>query len=132
LNELLDSIPDEAQGEEIYHEISETGAKFHFEVDSQARINYSSPHLLKILGFNGFDVRGNFFSNYVILSDLPKMDDAFQVATSGKRHEALRIKVKNKDGKIIRLETKLIPIFADRKVIGIRGIARMIAASAKE
>ena len=113
------------KSEEKYHVISERGAQFHFEVDLQARITYSTPQTDKFLGIRNDDIKGNFFSNYVILSDLPETDHAFQVAISGKRHEALRIKVKSKDGKIIKLEIKLTPIFANRNVIGVRGIARM-------
>ena len=118
--------------EENYQGISERCAKFHFEVDLQERITYSSPQTNKFLGIRNDETKGNIFSNYVILSYLPKTDHAFQVAISGKRHEALRIKVKSQDGEIIKLEIKLTPIFANRNVIGVRGIARMITASVEE
>jgi PAS domain S-box-containing protein len=123
---------DSLKSEEKYHVISARGAHFHFEVDLQERITDSSPQIKKVLGFRNDEIKGNIFSNYVILSDLPKADDAFQVAISGKRHEVLRIKVKSKDGKIIQLETKLTPIFGNRNVIGVRWIARMTTASEKE
>jgi len=123
---------DSLKSEEKYHVISERGAKFHFEVDLQERITYSSPQTNKFLGIRNDEIKGNIFSNYVILSDMPKTDHAFQVVISGKRHEVLRIKVKSKDGKIIKLETILTPRFGNRNVIGVRGIARMITASVKE
>ena len=120
------------KSEEKYHVISERSAEFHFEVDLQKRITYSSPQTNKFLGIRNDDIKGNIFINYVILSDLPETDHAFQAVISGKPHEVLRIKVKSKDGKILKLETKLTPIFVNRNLIGVRGIARMITASVKE
>ena len=123
---------DSLKSEEKYHVISERGAKFHFEVDLQERITYSSPEINKFLGSRNGQIKDTSFSNYVILSDLPKVDDAFQLAISGKRYEVLRINVKSKDGKIVQLETKLSPIFGNSGVIGVWGVARIIAASVKE
>ena len=123
---------DSLKSEEKYHVISERGAGFHFEVDLQERITYSCPEINKFLGSRNGQIKDTSFSNYVILSDLPKVDDAFQLAISGKRYEALRIKVKSKDGKIVQLETKLTPIFGNSGVIGVWGVARIITASVKE
>jgi hypothetical protein len=58
---------------------------------------------------------------------LPIADDAFQAALSGKYCEFQRIKVKSKDGKKIPLEIILFPIIDNQKVIGVHGIARVIA-----
>lgn len=132
INMLVRAQADSLKSEEKYHVLSERDAKFHFEIDLQQRITYSSPQTNKFLGIRNDDIKGNIFSNYVILSDMPKADHAFQVVISGKRHEVLRIKVKSKDGKIIKLETQLTPIFGNRNVMGVRGIARMITASAKD
>ena len=123
---------DSLKSEEKHHVIPERGAKFLFEVDLQHRITYRSPQSDKFLGNGDDEIKGKIFSNYVILSDMPKADHAFQMVISEKRHEVLRIKIKCKDGKIIRLETILTPIFSNRDVMGVRGIARMITASAKE
>jgi PAS domain S-box-containing protein len=132
INMLVRTKADSLKSEEKYHVISERGAKLYFEVDLQERITYCSPEINKFLESRNGQIKGNSFSNYVILSDLPKVDDAFQVAISGKHHEALRIKVKSKDGKIIQLETKLTPIFGNQMVIGVWGVARIITDTVKE
>ena len=113
--------------EEKFHEIAETGVKFLFEVDLQERVTYISPQIDKILGFRDYEVKGNIFNNYVILSDLPKVDDAFQKVISEVQNEFLEIKVKSKIAKIIPLEIKLIPIIETQKVTGVLGTASVIA-----
>ncbi len=115
------------KGEEKFHEIAETRVKFLFEVDLQERITYISPQIDKILGFRDCEVKGNIFNNYAILSDLPKVDVAFQKVISEVQNEFLEIKVKSKIGKIIPLEIKLIPIIETQKVTGVLGTARVIS-----
>lgn len=113
--------------EEKFHEITETRVKFLFEVDLQERITYISPQIDEILGFRDYEVKGNILNNYVILSDLPKADVAFQKVIFEVQNEFLEIKVKSKIGKIIPLEIKLIPIIETQKVTGVLGTARVIA-----
>jgi PAS domain S-box-containing protein len=105
----------------------ETSIEILFEVNSNHTVEYMSPEIKKVLGYKADEVRGKNFNNYVILSDLPKTDSAFQAVISEEHDELLKIRVKSKDGKIIPLVIKLIPTFDGRKIKGIRGVARIIA-----
>ncbi len=105
----------------------ETSIEILFEVDSNHTVEYISPEIKKLLGYKAYEFIGKNFNNFVILSDLPKADNAFQAVISKEHNELLKIRVKSKDGKIIPLVIKLIPTFDGRKIKGIRGVARIIA-----
>ncbi len=105
----------------------ETSIEILFGVDSNHTVEYISPEIKKLLGYKAYEVLGKNFNHYVILSDLPKVDNAFQAVISEEHNELLKIRVKSKDGKIIPLVIKLIPTFDGRKIKGIRGVARIIA-----
>ena len=81
----------------------------------------------KTLGYDPYEVIGKNLNNFVLLSDLPEVDDAFQMVISKEQTELRKIRVKSKDGKNIPLEIKFIPIIDNQKVIGIHGIDRVIA-----
>ena len=105
----------------------ETSIEILFEVDSNHTVEYISPKIKKLLGYKAYEFIGKNFNNYVILSDLPKVDNAFQAVISEEHNELLKIRVKSKDGKIIPLVIKLIPTFDGGKIKGIRGVSRIIA-----
>ena len=105
----------------------ETSIEILFGVDSNHTVEYISPEIKKLLGYKAYEVLGKNFNHYVILSDLPKVDNAFQAVISEELNELLKIRVKSKDGKIIPLVIKLIPTFDGRKIKGIRGVAHIIA-----
>ena len=115
------------ESDDKFHEITETCIEIIFDTDLKQTVEYISPVIEKTLGYDPYEVIGKNLNNFVLLSNLPKVDDAFQAAISKEQTELLKIRVKSKDGKKIPVEIKLIPIIDNQKVIGVHGIARVIA-----
>ena len=109
-----------------FYEISETRYDIIFEVDLERRVEYISPEIKKILGYNAYEMLGKKYNKFVLVTDLPIADDTFQVALSGKSTLFQEIHAISKDGINVPLEIKLIPIFDNQKVIGVHGVARVI------
>jgi PAS domain S-box-containing protein len=109
-----------------FYEISETSYDIIFEVDLERRVKYISPEIKKILGYNAYEMLGKKYNKFFLITDLPIVDDTFQVALSGKSTLFQEIHAISKDGINVPLEIKLIPIFDNQKVIGVHGVARVI------
>ncbi len=101
--------------------------KIIFKTDLDQTIEYISPEIENPLGYEPDEVIGVHFNNFVLLSNLSKVDAAFQEVISKGKTELLKIRAKSKDGKKISLEIKLIPVFDNQKVIGVHGIAHIIS-----
>ena len=115
------------ESDDEFHEIMETCIEIIFDMDLKKTVEYISPVIEKTLGYDPYEVIGKNLNNFVLLSDLPEVDDAFQTVISKEKTELRKIRVKSKDGKNIPLEIKLLPIINNQKVIGVHGIARVIA-----
>lgn len=105
----------------------DSNRKILFELDIRHNIEYISPDMNAILGYDPHEVIGKSFSNFVILSDLPDADRALEGVISDEKIEQLKVRVKFKYRKIVVLKVKLIPIIANQKVAGIKGVARVIS-----
>jgi PAS domain S-box-containing protein len=110
-----------------FFEITEINYDIIFEVDLKQRFEYISPEIKSILGYNAYEMISKKFNKFVLITDLPIADDAFQVALSGKSTKFQEIQAISKDGINVPLEIKLIPISDNQKVIGVHGVARVIA-----
>ena len=108
--------------------ISETGIGFFFETDLKQNIIFSTPDVETVLGYKAEEVIEKSFFDYVLVSELPKAFDAFEKTISESRVSYLEIKIRNKNGKLLQLEIKLIPIYMEDEITGIQGIGRVIDA----
>ena len=109
-----------------FYEISETRYDIIFEVDLERRVEYISPEIKKILGYNAYEMLGKKYNKFFLITDMPIVDDTFQAALLGKSTLFQEIHAISKDGINVPLEIKLIPIFDNQKVIGVHGVARVI------
>ena len=102
-------------------EIQESSFQIIFEVDLNQTVQYISFGIKTLLGYYPYDIIGKNINNFVILSDLPIIDDAFQRVILAVVTEHVKVRVKSKDQKIISIEIELIPIIHNQKVMGILG-----------
>ena len=106
-----------------FHEIKKSSLRILFEVDLKQTVRYISNRVKMLIGYNPDEIRGKGIYNFVILSDLPKMEDAFQRVILKEMTAYVKLRVKSKDREIIPFEIELIPIIQNRNVVGILGTA---------
>ena len=111
------------------HEIKESSFQIIFEVDLKQTVQYISYAIKMLLGYYPYEIIGKNINSFVILSDLPKMEDAFQRVILEEMTEHVKVRVKSKDRKNIPLEIELFPIVHNRKVVGILGTSYVILTS---
>jgi PAS domain S-box-containing protein len=106
--------------------VKESNRKILFELDLKCTIEYISPDISSLLGYDPQEVIGKNFINFVVLSDLPDADGALGSVISDGTIEQLKVRVKSKDRKAITLIVRLFPITLEQNVIAIYGIAHVI------
>ncbi|MGD9042224.1 MAG: PAS domain-containing protein [Desulfobacterales bacterium] len=112
-----------------FQRVKESNRKILFEVDLKYTIEYVSPDINSLLGYDPQEVIGKKFSNFVVLSDLPDADRILGSVITDGTMEQLKVRVKSKDRKTITLIVKLFPIMREQNVEAIYGIAHVIGFS---
>ncbi len=116
------------QSEEKYRGILESIEDGYFEVDHTGRLQFFNPHLIHVLGYEPDELLG---SSYRVLMDeenSSKLFEAFnKVYTTGQPVKELDWQVPRKDGSKLFVETTVLPIKEDNKVVGFRGIIHDIS-----
>ncbi|HBQ24966.1 MAG TPA: hypothetical protein DD791_01110 [Syntrophomonas sp.] len=114
--------------EEKYRNIIETIEDGYFEVDLAGNFTFFNPWLIKVLGYSVKEFQGQ---NYRLVMDEKngrKVYAAFnRVFNTGKSIKELDWQVLKKDGTPLFVETTVLPIKENMKVIGFRGIVRDIS-----
>ena len=116
------------QSEEKHRGILESIEDGYFEVDHTGRLQFFNPHLIHVLGYEPDELLG---SSYRVLMDeenSSKLFEAFnKVYTTGQPVKELDWQVPRKDGSKLFVETTVLPIKEDNKVVGFRGIIHDIS-----
>jgi len=116
------------QSEEKYRGILESIEDGYFEVDHLGRMQFFNPHLIHVLGYEPDELLG---SSYRVLMDeenSSKLFEAFnKVYTTGQPVKELDWQVPRKDGSKLFVETTVLPIKEDNRVVGFRGIIHDIS-----
>ena len=112
-------LPEDYAG---FQNVKESNSNILFELDLMGTIEYISPEINAILGYDPQMIIGKNFCNCIILSDLPNADRAIESVISDAKIEQLKVRVKSKDRNIMTLKVKLLPKVAKQKVAGVQGV----------
>ncbi len=117
--------------EEKFRLLTETSIDFIFQTDREGVIQYCSPSLHQILGYEPQQVTGTNFLDYVAVSDVLNAVELLQSLLSGNRINLAEILVLSKEGAQVALELNAAPVLKDHLVVGVQGVARNITERAR-
>jgi PAS domain S-box-containing protein/putative nucleotidyltransferase with HDIG domain len=95
-----------------------------FQLSIKGVIEYISPNVKEIYGYQPEELLGQFFEKTTPLSELPKAIKALKRAISGENVLNLEIAQINAKGEIVLVEISGAPIINEGKVTGLQGMMR--------
>ena len=114
------------ESEEKFKAIAETSIDYIYQIDLQGVITYCSPAVEQILGYKPEEIIGRPFADYFHPEELIRINPYFQEVLSGKQAESYKMKVLDKQGNEVLIETSGLPIVRDNEIVGIQGVSRDI------
>ncbi|MGE5389842.1 MAG: PAS domain S-box protein, partial [Deltaproteobacteria bacterium] len=116
------------KSEEKYRGILESIEDGYFEVDHTGHLQFFNPHLVKVLGYEPDELLGQSYRVLMDEKNSSKLFEAFsKVYTTGRPVKELDWQVPRKDGSKFFVETTVLPIKEDNRVVGFRGIIHDIS-----
>lgn len=127
-------VPDRQYISELETEIKKYQDIFHaitdmvFEADVTGHVQYISPNVRDILGYEPEEVIGEVPTKFIVSEgSLEKFEDALKAGAQGIKVESLEVLFLHKDGRILSLEINAVPFFSDEgAILGFRGVSRDI------
>lgn len=114
--------------EEKYRNIIESIEDGYFEVDLAGNLTFFNPWLIKVLGYSADEFEGHNYRMVMDAENGKKVFAAFnRVFKTGQSVKELDWQVRRKDGTPLLVETTVLPIKDNIKVVGFRGIVRDIS-----
>lgn len=114
--------------EEKYRNIIESVEDGYFEVDQAGNFVFFNPWLIKVLGYTQDELQGHNYRKVMDDANGRRVFSAFnQVYKTGQSVNELDWQVRKKDGTSLFVETTVLPIKENSKVVGFRGIVRDIS-----
>ncbi len=114
------------ESEEKFKSLVETSADVVFRLTKIGNIEYVSPRVKKMYGYDPDELIGKHLRTTTPVKDLPKALKALKMVYSGKSLKNFEINQKSKSGKIIPMEINAVPVKKDGKIVGFQGIMRNI------
>ncbi len=102
-----------------------------FQLSPKGTIEYVSPKVRDIYGYQPEELIGQLFEKTTPLSELPKAIKAISRALSGETILNLEIGQLDAQGKIVVVEINSSPVIKDDKVIALQGVLRDITVRKK-
>jgi PAS domain S-box-containing protein/putative nucleotidyltransferase with HDIG domain len=98
-----------------------------FQLSPLGTIQYVSPRVKNVYGYDPTDLVGRHFKKTTPISELPKALNALAQAFSGKEIVNLEIKQINAAGKIISMEINAGPVRQKGRITAVQGIMRDVS-----
>ncbi|HQT27644.1 MAG TPA: PAS domain S-box protein, partial [Burkholderiales bacterium] len=119
-----------ADSESRFRGLVEQSSDWIWEVDENGIYTYSSPSVLKILGYSPHEVVGRTPFDFMPIEEAARLSETFSVLVQSRKPiENLENANLRKDGSIVVLETSGVPVFDKQgKFRGYRGMDRDITA----
>jgi PAS domain S-box-containing protein len=114
------------RSEERFRLIAETSLDYIFQTDKSGKTIYCSPAIERVLGYTPKERQGTDFTRVILPSDLPKARALFKKVMQGETVQNLEINLLHKNGRTVSIEVSVVPIFENKKVTSLFGIARDI------
>jgi PAS domain S-box-containing protein len=117
------------RADERYRNLVETTFDWVWEVDAEGRYTYSSPKVKDLLGYLPAEVIGKTPFDFMAEEDAQRLRSIFnETSSSGKPFSATEHANRHKDGHLVTLETRAMPVFGENgKWLGHRGMDRDVS-----
>ncbi|MGB7060853.1 MAG: PAS domain S-box protein [Candidatus Zixiibacteriota bacterium] len=114
------------ESEERFRLMAETSLDYNFQTDKNGTTVYCSPAIERVLGYTPEERQGMDFSSIILPSEVSKAQALFRRVMEGEAVQNLEISLRHKSGKAVALEVSVVPIYKNKEVTGLYGIARDI------
>jgi two-component system sensor histidine kinase/response regulator len=119
------------ESEQKFRSVVETSADLIFRLSNTGVIDYVSPRVKDLYGYNPEELIGQHIRKTTPFKELQKLADASKWVLSGKYLENYEIYQKTKKGGLIPMEINAVPIIKDGRVVYLQGIMRDITERKK-
>ncbi len=128
---LRQELADLTTGEEQLRALVDNARDIVFQLSPKGVIEYVSPNVKGIYGYEPEDLVGQLFERTTPLSEVPKAIKAIKRALSGETILNLEIGQLNASGAIVIVEINGAPIVKGDRITGVQGVMRDITARKK-
>jgi|GEM_PF-1097241 len=119
------------ESEERFRLMAETSLDYSFQTDRNGITVYCSPAVERVLGYTPEEREGMDFRSVIPRSDISKVQALFKKVMGGEAVQNLDISLHHKNGKPVAVEVSVVPIFRNKEVTGLYGIARDVTERKK-
>ena len=112
------------RSEERFRMLAETSVDYIFQVNMDGTVAYRSPSIKDILGYTPDERKGKLFDDVILPSDLQRVKTFYRKAINGETIKNFEINLVHKNGKKVPVEVSAVPVFVNKEVTGLFGIAR--------
>ena len=123
---LRQEIAELKRDEEQLRALVDNARDIVFQLSPKGVIEYVSPNVKSIYGYDPEQLIGQLFERTTPLSELPKAIKALKRALAGETILNLEIGQLSADGKIVIVEINGSPVVRDGRVVGVQGVMRDI------
>lgn len=127
--EIADRMANESalrESEQKFRSFIETSADIVFQVSSTGIIEFVSPQVKEMYGYNVDELVGKPISSTTPIEDIPSAMSAIGKVFTGKPLKNFEVKQQDRHGNTLLMEINAVPIRKNNRVIGMRGIMRDI------
>jgi PAS domain S-box-containing protein/putative nucleotidyltransferase with HDIG domain len=117
---------EQKRGEEQLRNLLNNSSDIVFQLSPKGEIEYVSPKVRDIYGYNPDELIGQLFEKTTPLSELPKVIKAISKALCGETIRNLEIGQIDAQGNIVVVEINSSPVMKDGKVVALQGVLRDI------
>ncbi|MCK5148993.1 PAS domain S-box protein [bacterium] len=114
------------ESEEKFRNFVETSADLVFRLTKTGRIEYISPRVEELYGYQPDELIGKHLRKTTPLGDVSRAIKALNMVYAGKPLKNFEINQKLKSGRIIPMEVNAVPVYKSGKIVGFQGIMRDI------
>ena len=117
--------------EERFRSLVETSADLIFRLTITGRIEYISPRVKELYGYDVDELIGKNLRVTTPLQDIPEVLKALNMVIAGNSLKNFKINQKDKAGRIFPMEINAVPIYVGTNIVGLQGVMRDITERKK-
>jgi PAS domain S-box-containing protein len=120
-NRLITSLEQE---QERFQSIAESSGDWIWEIDQAGNYIYSNQVIEKILGYSAEDIIGKNYCDFLAHDCPRKLENFFGTFEGSNGMLGISKRCLHREGHVSILETRGVPVYVDKKIVGFRGVDR--------
>ncbi len=112
------------ESEQKFRVIAETSIDLIYQIDMEGKVVYCSPASIKMLGYSPEYLDGKGIGDLIAKSYQENALTALKRLREGENITSLELELISREGKLVAVETNLVPIEREGSIVGAQGIAR--------